>query len=72
MNNEITMTQATSMMDTIAQQLSGMIGRTLASADGKTSILEIAGYLTPDVNEMTRECFCEICNILGIENVSEN
>ena len=70
MNDEITMMQAHAIMDTIAERLSGMIGRTaLALAEGNTSIDEIAERLTPDVNEMTRESFCEICDILDITKV---
>lgn len=61
--NEITMNQATKMMDTICEKIYVMIERTYFT-DGEIT--------TPEVEEITRECFCEICDILGIEEVLEN
>jgi hypothetical protein len=67
--NEITKNQATEMMDTICQKICAMIGRTLYLTGGEISTLK---YLTPEIQETTRECFCEICETLEVENVSEN
>lgn len=68
MNDEITMMQANAMMDEIAQKICHMIGRTLALVDDM-SYDELTKHLTPEVNEVTRECFCEICDILDITKV---
>ncbi len=67
--NEITMNQATEMMDTICETICCMIGRTIALTDGEVSTIE---YLAPEIEEKTRECFCKISDILGIEEVLEN
>lgn len=66
---EITMNQATKMMDTICQKICFMIGRTISLTGGEISTAE---YLTPEINEMSRECFIQICDVLGIEEVLEN
>lgn len=68
MNDEITNIQANAIMDTIAEKVCHMIGRTLALV-GDMSFDELTKHLTPEVNEITRECFCEVCDILDIIKV---
>ena len=65
---EITMSQASNMMDTICKKMCNMIGRAIFLTGGN---LSTAGYMTPEINEATRECFCTLCDILDIENVKE-
>lgn len=65
---EITMNQASNMMDTICEKMCNMIGRAIFLTDGS---LFTAEYMTPEINKATRECFCTLCDILGIETVKE-
>ena len=65
---EITMEQASNMMDIICEKICEMIGRAIYLTDGQLSTAE---YMTPEINDTTRECFCGICDILGIEDIKE-
>lgn len=67
--NEITMNQANEIMDAICVAICYGVGRTINLTGGEKSTVE---YLTPEIKEKTRECFCNICDILEIEEVSEN
>lgn len=67
--NEITMNQANEIMDVICIAICYGVGRTISLTSGEKSTVE---YLTPEIQEKTRECFCNICDILGIEEVLEN
>ena len=67
--NEITMNQANEIMDTICETICSMIGKTINLTGREKSTIE---YLTPEIQENTRECFCKIADILEIEEVLEN
>ena len=64
--NEITMEQTKQIIDTICETICSMIERTIYLTGGEISTTE---YLIPEINEVTRECFCKICETLEIEDV---
>ena len=62
----ITESQATTIMDEISTAVIRIADRTVYLTGGQYSTLV---YLTPEIEEETRECFKKICEIIDIEGV---
>ena len=66
-NSKITETQANAILDTIAENICGTVG----SLTDDDFIDENCEFITYLVNHFSRQTFEKVCDILGIEEVTE-